>query len=103
METFGLKEWIEGICLYCKGDKASPEQAKVIQNLGKIQDMNNSISVPNKNGIYQTRPANVFTNMEALIKIGNRVFTVHNTANHYAFMFPVIIYNKQKGIYSPNQ
>jgi hypothetical protein len=58
VEYFGLKEWFEGILLFCESESEvtidNIESVKVIQNLGKIQSPNNNVRVKNRQGMVQT-------------------------------------------------
>lgn len=105
VETFGLKKWFEGICLVVEisdNSEISPqilESAKVHSNLGKIQSRKNNVQVPNRKGIIETRPQNMFENLDDLIVSGSKCFKNYHYSNKINIQVPFVVYNKLKGIY----
>lgn len=104
VEFFGLKEWYEAIVLWCSFDEQNiqnPENYKVLLNLGKVQSKSNMIQVEKKKGIYQTRPSNMFENLENLIDCSLKSVKHHYYANKNSIgnVIPEIcVFNKNFGI-----
>ena len=82
VETFGLKHWYEGICLLVETENPlNIKNKKVHLNLGKIQSENNSIQIKTRKGITQTRPSNMFSDLNDLISNGIKQFKEYYNKN----------------------